>query len=160
MTGTVKLPDLDTLARLRRRHAHDESHPGNCRAGHTLKEIAAMYDVTEQGVYVKFMRAGRTDPRNRYAEAIPWRVTREHDQHYDLNMLRELAKRDQGLPLGQRGGRLDDWLQELDQHPRQVIAYDREEGFSRVRRRATDGDGYIRRPKSTPRKSRTRMATS
>lgn len=155
MPARPKLPDIGVLAQLRRKHVRDDAHPGRCSAGHTLAEIGQIYGVTENGVYLRLRNAGLTTPRPRYAEVLPWVVAVEHTQANEAHMLRALAKRQAGKPEGQRGGTwLDAWLADLD-FAGEVIAYDHEQGFYRVKRKPSDGAGYIRQPKA----SRTRTAT-
>lgn len=139
------LPDSGTLAKLRRKH--------------TIAAIAEMYGVTENAVYYHLRDAGLTKKGNRYRDTIPWQVAMEHQDAYEAQMLRELGKRLAGEPGGSRGAYLDAWLRGLDEKPRQVIAYDREKGFHRVRRMPQDKGGYIRKPPKE-RLPRTRKAPS
>ncbi len=157
MPAPTKLPPVDDLVKLRapsRSHyacrmlaegMHDRER---CAQGHTLTYIAALYGVTRQAVYLKLKEAGHDTGGQRYAETLPWRVAQEHRDDWDAQMLRELAKRQQGLPPGYRasGVALDMWLEALDRAG-QVVDYDREKGFIRVKRLKGDGKGYIRKPK-------------
>lgn len=145
MPRPKSLPDSGTLAHLRRAHPKGEGHPEGCQQGHTLQQIADIYGVTENAVYRALREAGLTTPRPRYTDTMPWVVASEHEQAYAATMLRELAKRKQGLEPGNKGRYLDRWLERLDAAG-QVVAYDREKGFHLVKRRASDGDGYIRKP--------------
>lgn len=105
-----------------------------------------MYSVTEHAVYLRMRDAGLTKKTPRYRDTLPWVVALEHQDAYEAQMLRELGRRMAGEPSGSRGMYLDAWLRGLDEKPRQVIAYDREKGFHKVRRMPQDGQGYIRKP--------------
>lgn len=155
MAPPAKLPPVDVLVRLRRKHRTDADHPGTCREGHTQAEIGQIYGTSPAAVYQKLRDAGMAGDLS----YLPWKLAPGHNQEWTAHMLRELAKRQRGLKAGYRAGPkgqwLDKWLEGLG--TRHVIDYTPEAGFIKVRRRKADGDGYVRQPEKHPR--RTRSAT-
>jgi len=124
--------------------------------GMTLKQIAEKIksetgvSVSPSSVGAALSRAGLTN-RVRYDEHIPWNpIKTEHNKEYPLVMLRLLARREGGLALTEdQDARLDAWLDRMDEQDAVVLyKYDSDEqGFYYVKRKPSDGDGYIRRPK-------------
>jgi hypothetical protein len=123
--------------------------------GMTLKQIAEKIKsetgvtVSPSSVGAALSRAGLTN-RVRYDDHIPWNpIKTEHNKAYPLVMLRLLARREGGLALTEdQETRLDAWLDRMEEEDAVVLyQYDSEDGFHYVKRRASDGDGYIRRPK-------------
>lgn len=146
MSAPRKLPSDSTLAKWRAQ-------------GLTLKQIAEKSEA-ETGISVSvgavasaLSRAGYT-ARVRYDEHIPWNpIATRHNKHYALTMLRLLARRDNGQELTEdQESRLDSWLSRLEEEDAVVLyKYDSEDGFYYVKRKPSDGDGWIRHPKK-PRK--------
>lgn len=107
--------------------------------------------VTRGAISAALSRAGETH-RVRYDDTIPWdRIKIEHNQEYPLVMLRLLARRERSLPIApDQEERLDSWLERLDREDAVVMYEPRSEaGFYYVPRKREDGEGYVRRPKST-----------
>lgn len=123
----------------------------------TSREIAAMYGVTENAVYLALRDVpGGTTKRPRHEDFLPWRIKAEHLWAVPAVMLRLLARRSKGEELPQRRQvTLNGWLKKMDAEGL-VVDYDPEQGpthaspkyggFRYVKRRPEDGDGYIRRP--------------
>ena len=142
MAAPRKLPSDSTLAKWR-------------ASGLTLKQIAEKSEA-ETGLPVSIgavasalSRAGYT-ARVRYDDHIPWNpIKTSHNKHYALTMLRLLARRESGQELTEeQDSRLESWLTRLEEEDAVVLyKYDSEEGFYYVKRKPSDGDGWIRRPK-------------
>lgn len=130
------LPDSSTLRNLR-------------RDGWTYQAIADQYGVSVSAVYQQLRDIpGVVAPRARYVNALPWTVAVEHKDSKHAEALRHLARRTAGgtlLPAKDRA--LDKWLAEREADGC-VVDYDRDAGFRLVRRRKSDGDGYVRVRKS------------
>ena len=123
--------------------------------GMTHREIADRvfeetgFHVTRNAVTMALRRAGISAPVRRYDTEIPWKVSKRHERHYALAMLRALARRRLGLELSDEvSKRLDSWLANLSDR-QWVVTYvpDSERGFYYTRRRKTDDPNQvIRRP--------------
>lgn len=146
MAAPRKLPSDSTLIKWRNQ-------------GLTLKQIAERSEA-ETGLPVSIgsvasalSRAGQT-ARVRYDEQIPWNpIATRHNKHYALTMLRLLARRENGQELTEeQDSRLESWLARLEEEDAVVLyKYDSEDGFYYVKRKPSDGDGWIRQPKKTRR---------
>lgn len=141
MPAHALLPPVSELVRLRDR-------------GLTQQEIAdKVYELTgnyvaRSTVAAALVRAGKSQPKTRWAEELPWRVAREHLMETPARFLRDLGRQRAGLPLPEdRTRRLNNWLDTLDAEGA-VVGYSPSRGFLYVPRRKVDGrDGIpIRRP--------------
>lgn len=86
----------------------------------------------------------------RHDDVIPWKVHVEHLMHYDARMLRLYGRRKKGLSLVEEDRhRLEAWIEMLDAS-KAVVTYhpDTTDGFHWTPRKAEDGDGYVRMPKT------------
>ena len=140
-----KLPDSGTLIQLKRKH--------------TYQEIAGMYDVDPNSVYVALRDVAGTPVQRqpKHTDLIPWHMDDpRHAFAPAAKNLRALGRRRAGRPLADAvAHRLDEWLQMLDRR-NPVVAYDPEMppneasptygGWHYVPREPRDGDDVIRRP--------------
>ena len=116
-------------------------------------EVESGVRVARSSIALAIKRYGMSSakPRPRYADLVPWRVSEEHNGHYDLRMLRAEARLRRGGQLEvDVAGNLDTWKEGLGGNV--VIHYDSAtpEGFHRVWREAGDDD-LIHYPPSDPR---------
>lgn len=146
MAAPRKLPSDSTLAKWRTQ-------------GLTLKQIAEKSEA-ETGLPVSIgsvasalSRAGIT-ARVRYEDHIPWNpIATRHNKHYALTMLRLLARRESGRDISEdQEARLESWLTRLEEEDAVVTyKYESEDGFYYVKRKPSDGNGWIRPPRKTRR---------
>lgn len=99
-------------------------------AGMTHGEIAEAWSkktgetVKRSSVSVAAHRYGLTEPRHRYTEEIPWRLSGKDLRAYPVRMLRLLGRRRMGESLEiVETKRLDSWLALL-QRENAVVAFD------------------------------------
>lgn len=92
------------------------------------------------------LSSATTRARPRYEDTLPWRVKREHTNHYDARMLRLEGRRREGNPMTERELQmLAQWKKLLDER-NAVVTYapDTEQGFFWIERTVDDTD-LIRR---------------
>lgn len=142
MPGPRLLPDNEVLVRLRHQ-------------GWTYDDIAREYGVGRSAVYLRLRNVdGAVAARPRHANLIPWKVATKHAHAFPVQMLRLLARRNQGQELPPEKQRmLDKWLKEVREAD-VVVCYDPEQppnaaspatgGFFYSRRRESDGKSLIR----------------
>lgn len=111
---------------------------GEYRRKYNLEVVVSMFSNLRQ-------RHGWDRRIARDDELIPWAVAEEHRYHYDVRMLRLLARRRGGFDLSADAEtRLDGWLTKLERR-QVVVTYHPSLGFMQVPRTAEDAD-VIRRP--------------
>lgn len=142
MPANRKLPDSTTLRRLRAQ-------------GHTQKEIAATYGVSESAVWKALQRAGYTDPQVTYRDILPWEIDEAHKATAVMERFRSIVKQKKGAPLRpEEEVLLQRWLRDLEANEL-VVNYHPEApansastkgGFYYVPKNAEIDDWIIRRP--------------
>ncbi|WP_327292430.1 hypothetical protein [Streptomyces sp. NBC_01198] len=114
-----------------------------------IEQYEQKYHITTTQTMWANFRTRNGIPRRiaRNDELIPWFVREEHRWAYPITMLRQEARRREGLPLtDDYAGRLQSWLDILKEED-VVVHYDEEteEGWFYVPREETDTD-IIRTP--------------
>ena len=110
MAASRKLPDAQTLRRLR-------------REGWTQRRIAETYEVSESAVWKALNQSGYTKPLATYKDILPWDVADEHKAVAIMERFRAINKQRTGAKLRpEEEQRLKAWLKELESEGL-VVAY-------------------------------------
>lgn len=126
------LPSSDELLKLRRQ-------------GKSNIKIAEQYGVTPAAVSAALGREGKSESTKKYPDLIPWRVSINHSNDYNLRMLRWEGQIRDGRELPEfKRKALASWRAKL-MEKKAVVHYDNELGFFLVPKRPQDKD-LIRSP--------------
>lgn len=122
--------------------------------GLTQQQIVAAWEedtgvrVSRSAIAMAINRYGLSSAnhRPRYEDTLPWKVKKEHANHYDARMLRLEGRRREGNPMTDRELHMLNQWKELLHTRGAVIAYepDTEQGFFWLQRQPGDDD-LIRR---------------
>lgn len=133
MAPPRKVPDKNTLQRWT-----SEGMTHQAMADRIFEETGE--PVTRAAVTLAMMQYGLSQPRPRYKETLPWRVSMDHIKSYPARMLRLLGRRRQGLEMSEKESQtLDAWLEGLAVD-KVIVAYDPEDamGFHYIDQRHRD----------------------
>lgn len=102
--------------------------------------------ATVNSVAVAFSRNGATTPRtiHRFEDEVPWRVSPEHRDDYNLRQLRTWGRINAGIEKdGRRLAQFKTWERELRAHDG-VVDYTPEGGFEVIKARPGVDTGLVR----------------
>lgn len=98
MAAPRRLPPVEELERL--------------VALHTYEEVGQMYGVGRSAVYRALSRANRIKKAPDYRDVVPWAVEEQHRGAGVMRRIRELVKKQQGIPLSTAEERLlNEWIE-------------------------------------------------